>query len=159
MFRIPDIPYIQIFKPIGKSWKFGRFFRTVEISLEHKFHYHHHFQDTRYTQNTNFQANRTRLKFREISEFRAKTKNRRIFLLVPLYSEYPIYPKYKISSESDKVENSTFFRTAEISRIQFRKIQVVHADTQTNSSIIIQSFINKYFVTFGRYKVDKKKTE
>ena len=132
VLRIPDLPHKQNFKLIGQSWKFGHFFRTVEISLTHKFYYHHHFQDTRYTQDTKFQANRTRLKFREFSEFRAKTKNRRIFLLVPLYSEYPIYPIYKISSESDKVENSTFFRTAEISRIQLsRKIQVVHADLQT----------------------------
>ena len=133
MFRIPDIPKIQNFKPIGQSWKFAPFFSwRSKFRSTQKFYYHHHVQNTRYTQNTKFQANRTRLKFREFSEFRAKTKNRRIFLLVPLYSEYPIYPKYKISSESDKVENSTFFRTAEISRIQlFRKIQVVHADLQT----------------------------
>ena len=98
------------FQANRKKLKIRPFFRTVEISLERKFYYHHHVQDTRYTQNTKFQANRTRLKFREFSEFRAKTKNRRIFLLVPIYSECPIYPMCKISSQSDKVE---------ISRIQW----------------------------------------
>ena len=94
VLRIPYIPHIHIFKLIGQSWKFGRFFSDGRNFAHTQILLSLHFQDTRYTQNTKFQANRTRLKFRDFSEFRAKTKNRRIFLLVPLYSEYPIYPIY-----------------------------------------------------------------
>ena len=44
--------------------KFVRFLGTAEISLTHKFCYHHHFPDTRYSPNDKFQANRRKLKIR-----------------------------------------------------------------------------------------------
>ena len=102
-------PFSIKFQANWRKLKIRPFFRTSEISLTHKFYYHHHVQDTRYTLNTNFQANLKKLKIRPFFSDGRNFAHIQI-LLSPSFSGYLIYPKYKISSQSDKVE---------ISRIQW----------------------------------------
>ena len=105
-------PFSIKFQANWRKLKIRPFFRTSEISLTHKFYYHHHVQDTRYTLNTKFQANRTRLKFRELSEFRVKTKNSRIFLLTPSCTQNNLFTPYtKFWANRRKLKIRPFFRT------------------------------------------------
>ena len=157
MFRIPDIPYILNFQAnrekVGNSAVFsdGRNFAHTQI-----FFISIIFRRPDIPIVPNFKPIGQGLKFREFSEFRAKKKNRRIFLLVPLYPEYPIYPVYQISSESDKLENSTLFSDGRnfANSVISKNLSCACSSLQT---FIYHhaKFHENYLLSLPRYKADK----
>ena len=143
MFRIPDIPKIQNFKPIGQGWNFANSVNFVQKRKIAEFFYSGY---PIYPKVPNFKQIGQGWNFAN-SEFRAKTKNRRIFLLVPLYSEYPIYPIQNFKRIGQSWKFDPFLGRPKFREFSYFEKFKLFMHIFKHSSIIMQSFIKLSYVT------------